>query len=88
MKWKGKNPEEPQWELRVKTRKLPKARENAGNQLALGASFASDWLRKRREFPGPIKERIKAKTNAIEDYFRHSVKNLLYSSGPCCSKVG
>ena len=28
----------------MKTTKLPKARENAGDQVVIGVSFASDWL--------------------------------------------
>ena len=39
-----------QWELKVETTKLPKARENAGDQV--GFSFASDWLREWRGFFG------------------------------------
>ena len=34
-----------QWELKVKTTKLPKARENVGDQVVIGSSFASDWLK-------------------------------------------
>ena len=33
-----------------------KARENAGDQVVIGFSFESDWLRKRRKFSGQIKE--------------------------------
>ena len=43
-------------ELRVKSTKLPKARENAGYQAAIGLSFAFDWFREWREFSGPITE--------------------------------
>ena len=43
-------------ELRVKSTKLPKARENAGDQAAIGLSFAFDWFREWREFSGPITE--------------------------------
>ena len=32
-------------DLKVKTNKLLEAQENAGNQVASGSSFASDWLR-------------------------------------------
>ena len=42
---------------KVKTNKLPKARENADDQVMMGFSFASDWLRKGHEFFGPITER-------------------------------
>ena len=38
----------------VKPTKLTKARENAGNQVVIGFSFVSDWLREWREFSGPI----------------------------------
>ena len=36
-----------QYELKVKSTKLPKARENAGDQVVIGFGFcfASDWLR-------------------------------------------
>ena len=40
---------------------IPKARENAGVQVLIGFSFASDWLRKSCEFSGPITERRKEK---------------------------
>ena len=40
---------------------VTKARENAGNQVAIGFSFASDWLRKWREFSELITKRNKAK---------------------------
>ena len=33
-----------QRKLEVKTTKLLKARENAGDQVLIGFSFASDWL--------------------------------------------
>ena len=35
-------------------------RENAGNQVVTGVSFASDWLRQWREFTGPITVRSNA----------------------------
>ena len=40
----------------MKTSKLLKARENAGDQVTIVFSFASDWLRVWREFSGPITE--------------------------------
>ena len=46
---------------RSKTAKLPKARENASHQIAIGVSFSSDWLREWCEFSGPITERGQAK---------------------------
>ena len=36
-------------------------REKAGDQVGIGFSFASDWLRERRTFLRPITERGKAK---------------------------
>ena len=34
-----------QWESKVRTNNLSRARENVGDQVLTGASFASDWLR-------------------------------------------
>ena len=42
-----------------KTSKLPKARENADDQVVTGFNFASDWLREWCEFSGPIIGRTK-----------------------------
>ena len=39
--------------------KLPNARENASDQVAIGSSFESDWVRKWREFSGPITYSVK-----------------------------
>ena len=47
-----------QRELKVQTSKLPEARENVGEQVAIDFSFECDWLRKRREFSGPITKRL------------------------------
>ena len=47
------------------------ARENACDQATIGFDFASDWLRKWREFFKPITERSKAKPKQFSDYFRH-----------------
>ena len=41
----------------AKQEKLPKARENAGDQVVIGFSFASDWLGEWHEFSEPITER-------------------------------
>ena len=57
---KGKYPEEPM-RIQLRINKLPKARENAGNQVVVGFSFAADWLREWREFSGPITKRSKAR---------------------------
>ena len=58
-------------------KELPKAREDAGNQVVIGFSFGSDWLREWCEFSGKIT--TKAKTNAIPDYFRHPIKGCSVS---------
>ena len=42
-----------------KTTQLPKARENAREQVVIGCSFVSDWLREWRAFSIPITERSK-----------------------------
>ena len=48
-----------------KPTKLTKARENAGDQGMIRASYPFDWLREWRELFGPIIERSKAKPIAI-----------------------
>ena len=53
---KGKYLQEPIRTQR-KTTEMSKARENAGDQVVIVFSFASDWLKERREFSGPITER-------------------------------
>ena len=58
----------------------PQAQENASDQFAIGFSFASDWLRRWRDFPRPITERSKAKSKAIPDCFQHSIENYSLKS--------
>ena len=41
-----------QCEFSVKISKLPGARENGSNKVAIGLSFKSDWLKKWREVSG------------------------------------
>ena len=55
-----------------------KARENAGDQVMIGFSFASDWLTKWREYSGPITERSKAKPRQSQITFDSQLK-LLFS---------
>ena len=43
-----------------KTTEQPEARENAGDQVAIGLNFEFDWFRNRRHFSGPIKKWGKA----------------------------
>ena len=45
-----------QRELKVKKNKLSIGRENAGDQVMIGFSFASDWLSEWWRFSGPITE--------------------------------
>ena len=47
--------------MAIKTYKLLKARENAGDEVVIGFSSASDWLRASCESFGPITERSEAK---------------------------
>ena len=50
-----------QWEPKVKTSKLPNARENTGNQVVTIFRFESDWLREWCEFLLDQSQRSKAK---------------------------
>ena len=58
---KDKYRNEPMRTPKVNTRNRSQARENAGDQVTIGFSFAFDWLRGWREFSRPITERSKAK---------------------------
>ena len=42
--------------VKLNSCKRPEARENASDQVMIGFSFASDWLRGWREFSKPITE--------------------------------
>ena len=53
---------------------MPKARENAGDQVVIGLNFASDWLREWREFSGPITERSKANPMQLRINFKTQFK--------------
>ena len=65
-----------QRELKVKPRKLPKARENTGDQVVIGFSFVSDWLREYMALVLWTNHRAEwGKSKAIPDYFRHPIKN-------------
>ena len=50
-----------QWPLKVKTTKLPKERENTDDQVMIGYSFTSEWLREWCKFSRPITEQSKPK---------------------------
>ena len=60
---------------RVNTSRRPEAREDASDQVMIGFSVASDWLRRAGtslldESQSIVKEN---QMNVISDYFRHSV---------------
>ena len=74
---KGKQLKEPV-KPQSKTTKIPKARENAGEPVVIGFSFASDWLKEWSEFSGPIIERRRGKTKTPSDHFQHSVDNFSF----------
>ena len=70
-----KNIFKSQSEFKVKPTKLPKARENAGVQVIVAFSFASDWLKDWWQFSGPITERSKAKPVQSQITFDTQLKN-------------
>ena len=47
-----------QWELKIKSGTLRKARENAGNQVEIGFSFAFDWPKWWREFLDQLRGKV------------------------------
>ena len=49
----------------MKTTKLPKARENAGDQVVIGFNFTNDWLIEWREVSGPITDRRQTKAISV-----------------------
>ena len=63
----------------MRTSQLPKARENVGDQIVVGFTFASDWLIEWREFSGPITEQSKAKLMQSRITFDAQVKTSLVS---------
>ena len=73
---KRKQHNEPLRELEANTRiNRRKARENACDQVEICFGFASDWLRRWRDFLKPIEERSKTKPKQFNDYFRRSIEN-------------
>ena len=66
-----------QWELRVETANLLKARENASDQVVFGFSLPFDWLRLWREFSGPITQRSKAKPKQYNITFDTQLETAL-----------
>ena len=66
-----------QWELRLETANLLKARENASDQVVFGFSFTFDWLRLWREFSGPITQRSKAKPKQYNITFDTQLETAL-----------
>ena len=60
------------------TRNRSQAREIASDQVAIGFTFASDWLRGWREFSRPITERSKAKPMQSRITFDTQLKIALF----------
>ena len=56
---------------------LPQARENAGDQVVIDLSFASDWLIECRKFSRRITARSKAKTEQCRITFHTQLKIAL-----------
>ena len=56
-----------QWEFKLKTNKLPKARENRSEHVAIDSSLASNWLREARIFLNNHRTKC-SKTKATTDY--------------------
>ena len=65
---KGKFHKEP---MRIQSEyvKQPQLRESVSNQVEIGFSFASDWLRGWHKFSKPITERSRAKPMQSLIYF-------------------
>ena len=76
IKIKGNIPRS-QSELKANTSKRREARENASDQVAIGFSFASDWLKKWREISRPITELSNAKPMQSRITFDTQLKNTL-----------
>ena len=53
---------------------MPEAWENAGNRHTIYFSFESDWLKRWREFSGPVTWRSKAKTKQSRIAFNTRLK--------------
>ena len=48
--------------------------------MTIGFSFESDWLRKWREYFGPVTERSEAKPKQSQIYLRHWIENCSWSN--------
>ena len=66
-----------QWELRVETANLLKAREKASDQVVFGFILTFDWIRLWREFSGPITQRSKAKPKQYNITFDTQLETAL-----------
>ena len=60
-----------------KYKRMPEARETL---VTIGFSFESDWLRKWREYFGPVTERSEAKPKQSQIYLRHWIENCSWSN--------
>ena len=65
-----------QWELKIKSGTLRKARENASNQVEIGFSFAFDWLRWWREFLDKLREKLR---RLMQSNLRSAENRVKYS---------
>ena len=63
-----------QWDLKFKTSKLSKARENAGDYVSICFSFEYDWLKKVAQVIWTSHAARKSKTKAIPNYFWHPIE--------------
>ena len=58
------------------------SRENAGDQVVIGFSFESDWLRERWELLDQSQSEVKHK-QSDDGYFRHLQGKCLYDTIFC-----
>lgn len=75
-----------QSELKLKTREMSKARENASGQDATCSSFEFDWLRRWHDFFWTNCTATWSKTEEVLNYLRHSEKKLLVMTNYWCHK--
>ena len=69
-----------QWKLKVKTGKLPQARENASDQFPVGFNFSSfDWSRAGHKLSTPITERNKVKPKQSQTVFVPVLLSLTFA---------
>lgn len=57
--------------------KLLQGQENTGDQVLIGFSVATDWLKKKCKFSTPITEQSKAKTKQQQIFFNTQLEIAL-----------